>query len=173
MINLDGYTSDMIKDALKSALPKGCGVDIDEEIIKITDNGDSKYSSCITTIHTRATLASYMEGNLLQVMESPEWIDGCKGKSCYVMDGAYHTEYDKATGRSTAIFDATSEEKTHKLFKVYWGGANDTSRGFVKPKEFEESLSYLKRTESSGGGKGITFVIIPLQLLNAETANFN
>jgi hypothetical protein len=56
---------------------------------------------------------------------------------------------------------------------VYWGGANDTSRGFVKPKEFEESLSYLKRTESSGGGKGITFVIIPLQLLNTETANFN
>ena len=165
MINLEGYTEGMIKDVLKNALPKGCGVDVNDEIIRIIDDGDSKYSSGITTVHTRSTLSSYMEGDLLQVIDSPEWVDGCRGKSCYVMDGAYSTECNEESGATSVVFDATASEKTHKLYKVYWGGANDTSRGFITPSEFEDNLAYLRRTESSGGGKGITYVIIANQIL--------
>lgn len=159
---------------LLNTLPKSFKVDLVKDangeykvfLEDIEDGGHSKYSSGLTYIHSIDTLRQQYEGELQENIETPDWIDGRKGFSTTLYKGAFHYEYDKTSGKGKDIFDYTQPENTHSLFKVNWGGANSPSRGFVMPREFEDNLSFLRRAESNGGGRGLTYAIICNSLLD-------
>ena len=124
-----------------------------------------KYSSGLVYIHNIETLQKQFEGELQENIETPDWVDGRKGFSTTMYEGTFCYDYIKATGTSLNTFDYTKPNPTHALFKVNWGGANSPSRGFINPPEFEDNLTYLKRAESNGGGRGLTYAIIAKSLL--------
>ena len=80
--------------------------------------------------------------------------------------GTFSYEVDSVTKTGRNAFDFTAPNPNHLLFKVNWGGANSKSTGFVTPAEFEDNLTYLKRAESRGGKRGITYAIINESLLD-------
>ena len=160
---------------LKNTLPKNFEVYIVTDAvagklkIHLDDREDgqySKYSSGLTYIHSIETLQRQFEGELQENIETPDWIDGRKGFSTTAYDGVFYYIYDKTTGCYTNVFDYTMPDPTHTLFKVNWGGANSPSKGFINPPEFEDSTTYLKRAESNGGGRGITYAVIAKALLD-------
>ena len=125
-----------------------------------------KYSSGLTYIHNIQTLRQQYEGELQENIETPDWVDGRKGFSTTLYQGVFSYVYDKTTGTGKNAFDYTKPENTHSLFRVNWGGANSPSRGFITPPEFEDNLTFLKRAESNGGGRGLTYAIVCNELLN-------
>ena len=130
------------------------------------DDKYGKYSSGLVHVHNIDTLQKQFEGELQENIETPDWVDGRKGFSTTLYEGVFSYEYIKKTGSSLNLFDYTQPEATHALFKVNWGGANSPSRGFINPPEFEDNLTYLKRAESNGKGRGLTYVIIAKSLLD-------
>ena len=126
----------------------------------------SKYSSGLVYIHNIETLQKQFEGELQENIETPDWVDGRKGFSTTKYEGTFCYDYIKTTGTGLNTFDYTQPNPSHVLFKVNWGGANSPSRGFINPPEFKDNLTYLKRAESNGGGRGLTYAIVSKALLD-------
>lgn len=157
---------------LQNTLPKGFKVNMikcgnDDYKVYLEDTGcECKYSSGLVYIHNIDTLRQQFEGELQENIETPDWVDGRKGFSTTLYKGTFSYEVDSVTKTGRNAFDFTVPNPSHLLFKVNWGGANSTSTGFVTPAEFEDNLTYLRRAESRGGKRGITYAIINESLLN-------
>lgn len=157
---------------LKNTLPKGFKVSMikcsgDDYKVYLEDTGcECKYSSGLVYIHNIDTLRQQFEGELQENIETPDWVDGRKGFSTTLYRGSFTYDVDSVTKTGRNAFDFTKPDPSHCLFKVNWGGANSKSTGFVTPAEFEDNLIYLRRAESRGGKRGITYAIINEALLN-------
>ena len=159
---------------LKNTLPDSFNVELAKEedgeykiYLEDREIGQrGKYSSGLTYVHSIETLNAQFEGDLCTPIETPEWVDGRRGFSTILYKGVFCYNYEKLTGDCINAFDYTAPKPTHSLFKVNWGGANSPSRGFITPASFEDNLVYLKRAESNGKGRGLTYAIISNKLLD-------
>ena len=167
------YEETKLISTLKNTLPKSFEVYMVQDVkgdykIYLEDREEvqyGKYSSGLVYVHTIETLNAQFEGELCEPIETPDWVDGRKGFSTILYKGSYCHRPIKDSKEGMHVFDYTIPNPTHSLFKVNWGGANSPSRGFITPPEFEDNLIYLKRAESNGGGRGLTYAIISDEML--------